>query len=192
MAVRADDLALVDLDQEVLQAETWTHWSNRILLRSSDMIKVHDVRRVFDFTVGAWDFLRCPNDLRLDSLIFNRSLTFACSVDLIVRLRMFFRTSAAPCEQPIGARSVHIELARVPIIFAFWTVLGCHPGSITTGMAAQNYDYVIVPALGLDTLTLTGRFKPKRRPLQPPLEFTTVEEDLHSFPQAVLVLIPEG
>jgi hypothetical protein len=58
-------------------------------------------------------------------------------------------------------------------------------------MASQNYDYVIVPALGLDTLTLTGKFKPKRRPWQPLLEFTTVEEDLHPFPRAVLVPIPE-
>lgn len=58
-------------------------------------------------------------------------------------------------------------------------------------MAAQNYDYVIVPALGLDTLTLTGTYEPKRRPHQPPLKFTTVEENFHPSPQAALVPIPE-
>lgn len=59
-------------------------------------------------------------------------------------------------------------------------------------MKGQNYDIAIVPALGLDTLTLTGRFKPKRRPWQPPIEFTTIEKNLHDYPKMVLVLIPEG
>jgi hypothetical protein len=56
---------------------------------------------------------------------------------------------------------------------------------------AQNYDIAIVPALGLDTLTLTGRYRPKRRPRQPPIEFTTVEKNLHPSPAMALILIPE-
>jgi len=56
----------------------------------------------------------------------------------------------------------------------------------------QNYDIAIVPATSLDTLTLTGRYKPKRRPWQPSIEFTTVEKNLHDSPKMVLVLIPES
>lgn len=59
-------------------------------------------------------------------------------------------------------------------------------------MAAQNYDYIVVPDLGLDTLTLTGTIEPKRRPGQPVLKFMTVEEDLHPSPQAILAPISEA
>lgn len=57
-------------------------------------------------------------------------------------------------------------------------------------MAAQNYDYLVVPALGLDSLTVTGRYEPPRRPYQTSVVFTTVEDSLHPFPQAVLIPIP--
>ncbi len=57
-------------------------------------------------------------------------------------------------------------------------------------MALQNYDIVTVPDLGLDALTVTGRYAPPRRPYQPSVVFTTVEEDLHPFPRVVLVPIP--
>lgn len=54
-------------------------------------------------------------------------------------------------------------------------------------MNTQSYDYLVVPALGLDTLTSTGSYEPPRRPYQPPLRFMTVEGDFHPFPQAILV-----
>lgn len=59
-------------------------------------------------------------------------------------------------------------------------------------MAVQNYDYVIVPALDTDSLTLTGTIEPKRRPGQPALKFMTVKENLHPFPRAILAPIPEA
>lgn len=58
-------------------------------------------------------------------------------------------------------------------------------------MVVQKYDYLVVPALGLDTLTVTGRYAPPRRPYQTSVVFTTVEKSLHPFPQAILIPLPE-
>jgi hypothetical protein len=56
----------------------------------------------------------------------------------------------------------------------------------------QDYDIAFVPAFGLDTLTLTGRYRPKRRKWQPSIEFTTVEKNLHPYPAMAFVPIPES
>jgi hypothetical protein len=58
-------------------------------------------------------------------------------------------------------------------------------------MPSQNYNYVVVPNYGLDTITVTGNYEPPRRPNQPPIKFTRVEVDQRPFPQAVLVPLTE-